>query len=300
MQAVDFQSFFSHSIISSLVHLWSTPVLNSKESSQGLVDFYAAFSSGTKFLASDPFQKKSVRKLFKWMSRESNPATADVPFQARTLHHDFMNQMRKNDLFHQKSLEERSSYLQDSIIEAVIRSLKQVPVSSPVIIYTFATTFHPRFKTALIEGIRDRHLRVKIFTNSIESYQAQAKKGLGLNEPVGYYVSLGDLDDLMQAGADAYILVNQEPYPYLHRKLAIVGDHVFFGSHNLTIASTAVQEELNFEMINSDLAAQLVSEFGSLILKFAMPLSPDTVHSERISYKSSFKQWLYQDAKFLY
>ena len=94
-------------------------------------------------------------------------------------------------------------------------------------------------------------VNVHLFTNSHES-DAQIAP-LGLN----WTISLPDMLALSEAGVKISIFEAKpgvHPWKYLHKKMAIVDDDVFVGSHNFNLPSTLYNDEMDFEIEDATFA----------------------------------------------
>jgi phosphatidylserine/phosphatidylglycerophosphate/cardiolipin synthase-like enzyme len=298
----DLPTLFSLKWFPMMTHLWATPSFNSQDKEETVIhQFMTSLSSEPKVLARERPQIKQTKQLREWAF--SKPKFSDISENsvlARAIHHDFFNQMREKDLIGRFSIEERDQFLEDSILNAVIQEINDAKPESNIVIYTFAVLFPKELVSAIQTGIKERRLNVRILTNSIESYKAQAHRAFRMNVPVGYFAGLNVLDSLMQSGAKVYSLSHNRPYPYLHRKLVIIGDHIFSGSHNMTLASKLVQEELNYQFVSEQLARWLTAEFDLLLDNYATELNSEQIHKEGSGILSNFKKQICETFGLLY
>jgi putative cardiolipin synthase len=149
-----------------------------------------------------------------------------------------------------------------------------------------ATILHKNLKEAMISGLK-RGMTAEIFTNGKKSHTAAEP----LPVSAGWFASLPDLDDMLQAGATGFELMNHgdETGKFLHRKLAIFDDTVIFGSHNLTIASTVTQDEVSFEVQSADFVDRMLKISRHSTQVNGALLDIPEVHQERLS--TPYRQW---------
>lgn len=210
--------------------------------------------------------------------------------KARLLHHDLFRQLRaaadrEGISPRDYAVEGKLDRVQDPILEEFMRLLTNDDVRD-VRFFSLSATMAPRLKTAIMDAQR-RGVDVTMFTNSRTSNCAFPIPGL----PVGWLVSLPDLDDLLQSGVSIFGLAaptNSSCPIYVHRKLAIVGETVFFGSHNLNISSSIQSDEMSFEIQGSAFSEQVRELFDQSVEAHGERLDPGAIHQENGS--TWFKQ----------
>jgi phosphatidylserine/phosphatidylglycerophosphate/cardiolipin synthase-like enzyme len=100
----------------------------------------------------------------------------------------------------------------------------------------------------------------------------------------GHFASIEDLDDLLRARIPVYGLSVTDEFEYVHRKMLEADDELYFGSHNLTVASTTMQEEVNFQVVSPEWAEWARIEFARNSHPFySLPFIPAEVSYERSS-----------------
>jgi putative cardiolipin synthase len=205
-------------------------------------------------------------ELKRW-SNDADLEPGTNPIHAQLLHNRFLEQMkmlpkRPTDY----SLEERQKHVTDEILENAIRAVQNA--RTKIRFFTFAIIMHPRFKAELLEAAR-RGVSIQILTNSRDAqskniFDSSYRVTSGLcpiSLAAGYYIGLKDMAELMRAGIRVFALRVTPEYEFLHRKVLNVDDEVFFGSHNLTIPSTTLQEEINIQVSDPVLANWVQQEF---------------------------------------
>lgn len=210
-------------------------------------------------------------------------------YSGRLLHHDLIHQLRtaanrdqKPPLFY--SWAWRVKNLTDPIIEELIDLVR---TGKDLHFFALATQLNPKFKEAILEGLKNG-LHATLMTNGSDAHAKEA-----LRIAVGWYLSLEDLDSLLQAGAAVHaLMLKGGAYPlFLHRKVAIVDDTVIFGSHNFNITSTVESDEMSFEIKGQPFADQMRQMFDRDVRAFAERLLPEKIHEE-VS-QTWFKRWLF-------
>jgi phosphatidylserine/phosphatidylglycerophosphate/cardiolipin synthase-like enzyme len=204
------------------------------------------------------------------------------------LHHNLIEQLQRNTAMRagiapeDLSVAERLELLRDPVVDALVEKLAR---AKDVALYTLAPVFHPRVKESLL-GVLRRGGWVTIYTNSRNAYLTIAP--VAFPWPAG----LPDLEMLVNAGAKAYFFQARPelPWVYLHRKVAVVDDTVFFGSHNFNLPSTVTNDEISYELESSEFATQMRKLYVDSILDNGTRLDALWVQRERR--KTEFFRWL--------
>lgn len=193
--------------------------------------------------------------------REGQLGSTPVPphvLRVRLHHYDYLQQAWSQGF--PDSIEDRLSRLRDPILEALAQRI-EMPETRQVLLSAMSLMLAPRLKQALVRAIRERGVDVILFTNS------QSANGTLAPWAINWVYALPDMIDLMESGARIFTLrANQEgehPWRYLHQKLAIVDDTVFFGSHNYNLPATLCNDEATFEARGASFAQSLRSLFLS-------------------------------------
>ncbi|MBF0299916.1 MAG: phosphatidylserine/phosphatidylglycerophosphate/cardiolipin synthase family protein [Oligoflexia bacterium] len=88
--------------------------------------------------------------------------------------------------------------------------------------------------------------------------------------------------EMIDAGVKVYAhtpdLKKDEPN-YVHRKLVVTGNTVFFGSHNLSVPSSVITEEVSVEIVGPSLAKQVRDIFDDNIKTTGKEVTSDQVQS---------------------
>ncbi|MEW5854885.1 MAG: phosphatidylserine/phosphatidylglycerophosphate/cardiolipin synthase family protein [Myxococcota bacterium] len=209
-----------------------------------------------------------LESLIHWLHRPRSVTTSTTG-RGRVLHFDFVRQMArlKAERREPATWEERLTVLHDPMIDAFVERVERAGPGEEIRFTSMYAMLHPRAKQAVLTAHR-RGVRVVMFTNE------------GLVAPpittFAWMASLRDIDDLAAAGAEVYLFqkVSREPWDFLHLKLAVVGDTVFFGSHNLNVASSAANDEMAFEVEDPVLAADARAFFDENLRRNAYRLHP--------------------------
>ncbi len=228
-----------------------------------------------------------------------NEMSADQILTVRLLHFDLLHQLKSISLRdgvepHEISTKDREFQLEDPIVNEVIRLVSD-PTVKDLKFYTLSVNLNPSLKETLIESLK-RGLHVTFFTNGKDAQKDVAP----LPIPVGWYLSLPDMDDLMSHGAHGIGLINRtaDSAVFLHRKMAIIDDIVLAGSHNLNYSSSFESDEINIEIDNHRFAEQARALFDTSILKNGNLLDPHRIRSERK--RSHIAGWFAEWFKGLY
>jgi phosphatidylserine/phosphatidylglycerophosphate/cardiolipin synthase-like enzyme len=224
-------------------------------------------------------------------------ALAPLPISApgkmirvRTLFHDLLKQLKdlsiKTGVTPVKmSNDDRIRDLQDPVVNEMIRLVSD-PNTKSVKFYSLLVRLHPAFKEALLEALK-RGVKVQLFTNG---HAAQVDI-VPISVPFGWYRSLIDMDDLLQAGAQIFGLVHkgEGTAVYVHRKMAIVDDVVIVGSHNFNLSSTIESDEMSYEIVSKEFADECRDLFQKGIDFNGEEINRDDIHKERNG--NRFQQW---------
>jgi hypothetical protein len=269
-------------------------------SSEATAETSSKSPESVKPLPLTPTENAEYKRLVDWIDQPSfnysdQPQPAETVYQARILHHDFLKQMRRivdffGDTPSNYSNDFRSDYLGDPILHEVIKLL-EAPDTKNFFFYTLAMNFHPKLKAAISQAVK-RGVSIRAFTNSRESHRSVVP----IKFPVGWYAGLGDLDDLLQNGLQAFGLVPQ-PFDgvnggphFIHRKLAVLDDIVMLGSHNFNMSSTVESDEVNIEIQGKQISQEVRALFKLDLKKYGDWMNPTEIKEEREN--SRFYQWL--------
>lgn len=235
--------------------------------------------------------EEELKALREWI-RLPSPPFEERTKKGRVLYQNFLEQMENlENPISQYSYDDRSRLLKDPVLEAAIELVKK---SKSCELSILATIIDPRFKEIVIQRLSENkakkeedQFKFTILTNGKKSHATVTPIPIS----PGWYAGLADLDDLMQKGAIAYELnpEGKDSFQFIHRKLLVCDDTVIFGSHNLTLASTLVQDEVSYEEVDPEFAAQMREITFRSIEKYGLRLDPALVHAERL--ETPLIQW---------
>jgi phosphatidylserine/phosphatidylglycerophosphate/cardiolipin synthase-like enzyme len=225
----------------------------------------------SELLALTESERREVDSDLNWLTVEpesegrivSESQVASTPVAANTLrvklhHYDYLQQAWSQGF--PDSIEDRLARLNDPILEALAQRIER-PGTRQVLLSAMSLMLAPRLKQALIRAVRERGVEVILFTNS------ETANGTLAPWAINWVYALPDMIDLMASGARIFTLrANDEgdhPWHYLHQKLAIIDDTVFFGSHNYNLPATLCNDEATFEVRSNPFAQSMRSLFLS-------------------------------------
>jgi phosphatidylserine/phosphatidylglycerophosphate/cardiolipin synthase-like enzyme len=222
------------------------------------------------------------------------PPSNDHDYKARSIYYNFLEQMKKEaDLQGRTpqsfSYKERSQFLKDPYIDAVLLLL---PETRHFQMNILATILEDKVIEAIIRE-KQRGMDMDLITNGQEAHS------IFLTAP-GWFAGIHTLDDLLQAGVIGHEVKKRGPDTgiYLHRKLLILDDHVFFGSHNFTKASTLTTDEYSIEIIGQDFADRMQQLSHHSMEVNTVPFDVKEVHQERLI--TPLRQWFASFFEVLY
>lgn len=194
--------------------------------------------------------------------------------RARLLHHDLIHQLRSlpgkpRSYRHER----RIQMLSDPIIEAIV---EKMDAAHRVEFTTMSVILHPKLKAAILRALA-RNVPVNILVNDRSVFHVVS--------PIAapWYVGLPDLEEILLHGAQVYIFKQNamQPYTFLHRKIAIINDTVFFGSHNYNLPSTVANDEISFEVESPVLAGRMRGLFSSGVEGNGSLVTAQEIHRAR-------------------
>lgn len=240
-------------------------------------------------LTSEEMQEFNALKL--WAEA---PPSNNHDYQARSIYYNFLEQMRTEaDLQGRTpgsfSYDERAKFLQDPFIDTVLLLLPQTNRFQMSIL---ATILEDRVVETIIRE-RQRGMEMELITNGKKAHSV-------FPTAPGWFAGIHTLDDLLQVGVTAHEVKQKgaETGIYLHRKLLILDDHVFFGSHNFTKASTLTTDEYSIEVASQDFADRMEQLSHHSIEVNTVPFDADEVHRERLA--TPVRQWFASLFEILY
>lgn len=210
--------------------------------------------------------------------------------RARILHHDFLRQIHAlAPVPAEIGADERLARLSDPIVDAVVERLA---TAHEVRLSLLSTILHPKLKRALLDA-RSRGAEVTLFINTCAPRLDRSRKPIRARGSV-WAMELPDLDELMAAGAKVYgfQIRADRPWLFLHRKLTVIDDTVFIGSHNLNLPSTLFFDEASFEIQSWPLADALAGIFDRDVLANGELLDGARVHRERKRLRERMLRWM--------
>lgn len=196
--------------------------------------------------------------------------------------------------------------LNDAISEDVVDQIQKA--EREVKIISYALLFSKPVKEAIKDALR-RGVNVDIITNG-KGAQSSIMPWFSLWAPIGYYQSLPDADELLtfahspKSRGDLKVHLFREKNPgtdlhFVHAKLVIVDDVVYFGSHNLTYISSIVQDELQWKFVGHSFATTMRKNFDQL-KDFCELFEQASAKSENRAYLNWFKKKASQPFSWLF
>ncbi|MBI3542134.1 MAG: phosphatidylserine/phosphatidylglycerophosphate/cardiolipin synthase family protein, partial [Deltaproteobacteria bacterium] len=201
------------------------------------------------------------------------------PARARVITHRFFGHLATGAYGGEHRLE-----MPDEVVDAIAAL---VPKAREIRLSTLFVLFNPKLKAALKEGLANG-ARLSIHFNGDKTSRESMPLALS------YKHSLEDVIELMKAGAVKVAVMDQARYRYLHKKLFVVDDHVFFGSHNFNLPSTISNSELVVEVDDPNFAEAMSLAYDHDFLFSGRPLTMKEAVADYDG--SSVTRWL---AKFV-
>ncbi|MEW5851332.1 MAG: phosphatidylserine/phosphatidylglycerophosphate/cardiolipin synthase family protein [Myxococcota bacterium] len=220
--------------------------------------------------------KEELAGLIIWLHQPPpQTLTTEAGRRGRLLHYDFVRQMAqlapgaadKPWIF-----EKRLRQLKDPVIDAAVARLSTAGAGSEVRFTSMYAILHPRLKQAVIEA-RERGAKVSMLTN-----------GELVAPPIttmAYLASINDIADLTKHGMQVHKFRRTSPWWFMHLKLMIVDNTVFFGSHNLNVPSSAANDEMHYEIEDPKLAAECRAFFDYAVAKSTELVDPASAEAAR-------------------
>lgn len=216
--------------------------------------------------------------LIRWLHAPAYRAPSEGPpaNRARLLHTDFVAQMAAlMEHGHSPTAwEDRMKVLNDPALDAMVERVDAAPPGSELRFSAMYAVLHPRMKNAVAAAAR-RGVQVTLFTNG--DFETPPISTLG------WFASVKDMDDLARAGVRVctFKMSPELPWVFLHLKTMVVGDTVFFGSHNVNLASSVANDELFYEVEDPRLAAQSRAFFDALVKSSGQMASKRVMSKQR-------------------
>lgn len=204
-----------------------------------------------------------------FMDRES--FVADPARRGRILHFDFIGQYRalaKKGVSVPHETVHRVPYFDDPVVQAVMEKL---PKARDVRITMLSVILRPDLRRAL-KAAAKKGTRITILANGKTAKLEPA------NMP--WRTALVDMINLLSLPNVKIYGLEKGPgfkWEYLHRKLAILDDTVFIGSHNLNLPSSTNNDEATYEIESPALAAQLGKLFDESLRDGAKPMNREAL-----------------------
>lgn len=143
--------------------------------------------------------------------------------------------------------------MNDDIIDAVVAN-KDFKTMRAYNYYILPTEKYLNFLSDSIKENKD----VKIITNSLKTAGIVSNKGYLFSLPIFY--------KMIQQGMQIYQWQGPLNLDYLHEKVIIFDEnHIFLGSHNFGVGSTAVSNEICIEFFSDDMGKNLAEIFDEEI-----------------------------------
>jgi hypothetical protein len=194
------------------------------------------------------------------------------------------------------STEERLKLLKDPVADEIVNLL---PTARAMHYSTLATILIPEIKQGLLTAMkRPVPLELILFTNSRKGHRGLSP----LSAPVGWFAGLQDLSDLLGTGHTAAFELRDLPTDstcpalvWLHQKLILIEagrqSKVFFGSHNLTLASTITLDEMTLEIESEDLFDEMLKSYKDDLRNYGSKIEAKDIRKEWDT-TGSFNRWL--------
>ena len=228
-------------------------------------------------LAVNSLARSAAAQLVAWLNEDPRhllPQTSEngTPRpRARVLHNHYLEQVLSKGF--PSSLEDRIRQIDDSVLEALIERIDR-PDTRRIRFSVILPMLHPRLRESLLRARRDGK-EVTIITNS------EAAANLLMPASLNWRYALPDMAALLDAGATIRELVpsDNNPFIYLHQKLVIVDDTVFFGSHNFSLPSSIYNDEVSYEVMDPRFSDQMGRLFDLRLRLGTRRVSPGTIRS---------------------
>lgn len=213
---------------------------------------------------------------------DKDPENNQIIGRARVLHFDMIEQFRNRLSRLGSSPIDRIKFYHDPVLRALAWKVRK---ASSIRLSTLSLILHPVLKSALNEAS-----------------QNQAKMSFIINGPnatvsldpvnLPFRSELPELQKLVHL--PEFNLFGFEPprdgsLTYNHRKLAIIDETVFFGSHNFHVQSSTTNDEMSFEIESPAFAAKMSDLFDADRVKYTRILTPDEI-DERNSGPDFFRR----------
>lgn len=236
----------------------------------------------------DVAQTKDFADAKSWIAgTKASSSELFEPGRARVVSHRLYNQLKSG-----KYNGDNRVAVPDSIVfetASVVENAKEIRISM-----MFAL-FHPRLKAALLAAL-SKGASLYLYVNGEQS--AGEETPLALT----YKDSLSDLVDLLSArqanGAPAKVkiaMLADANRRFLHKKMLIADQHVFFGSHNFNLPSTLANSEIAIQTDDAGFARGMAERFDRDFMLSGRPL---TLEKARADYDATaVGRWV---AKFLH
>lgn len=245
-------------------------------------------------------ETKEVEDLTAWLDQPSVSLESSThTYQARLIHFNLIEQLgelaesEKRTPF-SYSYEERVNRLTDPIVEELI-ALVSRPGTESLDYYTLSTLTTSKLENALIQASQ-RGVNVSLLTNGFE---AQSKI-VPFKMAIGWYAGLKSMIQLLDGNVHVYAYQPKSKLDpiFVHRKLAVTGDTVLCGSHNLNLASSSESDEINIEIRDATFAEQARQLFRNDAENSSQKIDHLDIHEERDDV--FFEEWFSSFFRALY
>ncbi|MBF0298832.1 MAG: hypothetical protein HQK51_08935 [Oligoflexia bacterium] len=229
-------------------------------------------------------QEEQISDFSKWLDQKPiDPKNSKEVYKGRLLHFNLLEQLSnlaansKQRSPYSFSYSEREEQLIDPVVKEVSRKISK-DKNKDLKFYSLIANLPLKLKNKLLKEAK-KGKDISMFTNGDISH-ASVVPGALLS--VGWYASKKDMREMIGAGIKIYghtpDLQKQEPN-YVHRKLAVTGNTVIFGSHNLSVPSSAITDEVSVEIVSPSLAKQVREIFDDNIKTTGKEITADQVQS---------------------
>ncbi len=190
-------------------------------------------------MALSPVQATDEASFLDWLGRAPEPA-APVTGRARVIHYDLSQQRWMNHF--PRNVAAREAQLEDPIAAELVARISD-PGTKEVWISSMSLIELPALKSALIRAAQGG-IAVTMLTNCRQSDAILAPFGLN------WRMSVPDMLELARVGVriEAIEPGARSDWRYLHKKMAVVDDTVFVGSHNFNLPSSLYNDEADLEI----------------------------------------------------
>ena len=173
-----------------------------------------------------------------------------------------------------KNWDERMERLVDPVSLAIIERLKAAGQGTHIRFTAMYAILHPALKAAVLEA-RGRGAEVDMFTN----HQLVAPP----ITTMAWLAGIQDTAEFVTAGVRVHAFRRnpRNPWTFMHLKVMVVDDTVFYGSHNFNLPSSVANDELHYQVVDTELAAQAAALFDGYVSANSELITAESAASEK-------------------